>query len=425
MSKKNLLIIAGLIIMILISVVMIFLGKKEEVITYKITFETSGGSVVETQIVNSGDKVIEPSNPTKEGYTFIEWHYNGKTYDFNKEVTSDIKLIAKWLEIKEDVENFIIKFNTDGAGAIESQVVEKGNKVEKPSDPVKDGYIFKGWFLNDSLYDFETVVDSNMELKANYEKVKEEKPTTSTNKDKTPAKEEVKEEVKEEPKEETKPQEPVLKQYTVTFNSNGGSGVDSQTITEGNKVQKPNDPTRAGHTFAGWTLNGNNYDFSKAVTSDITLIAKWTEIIKNNYTVTFNSNGGSSIGSQTVTEGNKVQRPSDPTKTGHRFAGWTLNGSAYDFNSAVTGNITLVANWTQKSYSVTATAADQTSPFSRVLSVYEEGTKITVKTIQYSDGTTLCQGTNPNVNYYAIEGETSLRLVLSDGTVVTASLTIN
>ena len=62
---------------------------------------------------------------------------------------------------------------------------------------------------------------------------------------------------------------------------------------------------------------------------------------------------------------------------------------------------------------------------SRVLSVYEEGTKITVKTIQYSDGTTLCQGTNPNVNYYAIEGETSLRLVLSDGTVVTASLTIN
>ena len=55
-----------------------------------------------------------------------------------------------------------------------------------------------------------------------------------------------------------------------------------------------------------------------------------------------------------------------------------------------------------------------------ILSVYENGSKITPREIRYSDGTYLCSGSNPNVNKNAIAGETSFIVVLNDGTQVTA-----
>jgi uncharacterized repeat protein (TIGR02543 family) len=66
------------------------------------------------------------------------------------------------------------------------------------------------------------------------------------------------------------------------------------------------------------------------------------------YTVTFDSVGGSAVTAQTIEEGQNASRPADPTKDGFDFKGWTLNGSAYDFNTAVSGNITLVAAWEQQ-----------------------------------------------------------------------------
>ena len=82
---------------------------------------------------------------------------------------------------------------------------------------------------------------------------------------------------------------PVKKvQYTVTFNSNGGTAVDSQTVKYGELAVKPADPTRDGYTFNGWTLNGTPYDFSSPVTGNITLVAQWTR----NSTTGGNTGGG-------------------------------------------------------------------------------------------------------------------------------------
>lgn len=69
--------------------------------------------------------------------------------------------------------------------------------------------------------------------------------------------------------------------YTVTFNSNGGSSVLSQTIIEGEKVKEPSSPIKNGYDFGGWLLNGQVYDFQEPVTSDMTLIAVWY-VIDNN-----------------------------------------------------------------------------------------------------------------------------------------------
>lgn len=128
----------------------------------------------------------------------------------------------------------------------------------------------------------------------------------------------------------------------------------------GGTVTKPADPTRANSTFGGWyitTANGVElFDFSKGISTNTTLYAMWNNIIKLN--VTFNSNGGSAVSAATVELNAKVAKPADPTRSGYTFAGWTLNGVAYDFNSPVTNNITLDANWTQN--------AGYTNPFTDV-----------------------------------------------------------
>ena len=63
--------------------------------------------------------------------------------------------------------------------------------------------------------------------------------------------------------------------FTVTFDSDGGSSVDAQEVRNGENVSEPTTPTRAGYTFGGWQLSGSSYDFSSAVTDDITLVAVW------------------------------------------------------------------------------------------------------------------------------------------------------
>lgn len=398
MNKKKILIIGCSIVVVISAIIIFFLISNKKSLSYEITFETNGGTLVESQIVNEGEKVKKPVDPTKDGFMFVEWTYQGKTYDFSLEVTSNITLIAKWTEVEEDIEKFIVKFETDGGTTIPNQIIEKGNKVAKPIDPVKDGYTFAGWLLDDEIYDFDEIVDNNIELKAKWEKIKDtdsdnDKPTITT---------------------------PTVKKYTVTFNSSGGSSVNSQTVTEGGKASKPSNPTRNGYTFVGWTLNGSIYDFNSAVNKNITLVAKWNENAKEKYTVTFNSDGGTTVSSQTVTEGGKVSRPADPTKSGYNFGGWTLNGVSYDFNSIVSGNITLTAKWIQKSYIVKVAPVDQYSP-DRILTVYEDGNQISVSAIKYN-GVTLCSGSNMVVNMYEISGVNSLTVVLTNGSSVTANV---
>ncbi|RHR11174.1 hypothetical protein DWX58_01590 [Pseudoflavonifractor sp. AF19-9AC] len=94
-----------------------------------------------------------------------------------------------------------------------------------------------------------------------------------------------------------------LKTFTVTFNSNGGSAVASQTVTYNTVATEPAAPTRSGYTFDGWYSDEGLttvYDFSAPVTSDITLYAKWTYI-----------GGGSSSGGS-GSSGNKTETVTNP-----------------------------------------------------------------------------------------------------------------
>ncbi len=138
------------------------------------------------------------------------------------------------------------------------------------------------------------------------------------------------------------------KKYTVTFDSNGGTTVESQEVKKNKKVDRPTDPTKAGYSFVAWQLNGSDYDFDTKVTEDITLVAKWQGAQTGDYTVTFNSNGGSDVADGYANSGQVVGMPSTPTKAGYTFDGWYSDETctqAYDFTTPVTGNITLYAKW--------------------------------------------------------------------------------
>ena len=145
--------------------------------------------------------------------------------------------------------------------------------------------------------------------------------------------------------------------YTVTFETNGGSAVVSQSVTDGSKATKPADPTKTDYTFDGWYADATfakAFDFNTAITADTTIYAKWKEnaVTPVTYTVSFEVNGGSAIADQNVTSGTKATKPSDPTKADSTFDGWYQDATftvAFDFDTVITADSTIYAKWKSSS----------------------------------------------------------------------------
>ena len=146
---------------------------------------------------------------------------------------------------------------------------------------------------------------------------------------------------------------PEAKTYTVRFNSNGGSTVRAAVVKENARVSKPEDPTKDGYTFDGWYKDAEctvKMDFASVVTSDLVLYAKWVEYVApaKTFTVTFETNGGSTIVSVTVNENDRVTPPNNPTKENYSFGGWYVDAGltqAMNFDDKIVANTTLYAKW--------------------------------------------------------------------------------
>lgn len=135
---------------------------------------------------------------------------------------------------------------------------------------------------------------------------------------------------------------------TIAFDSKGGSAVASQTIPANGKITEPEDPAKEGYLFNGW-FHGDpetEWNFTTGIVTDnLTLYAKWTQGIL----VTFNTDNGSAVASQTLASGDRIVQPATPTKSGYAFAGWykesTLS-TPWDFEEdTVSENVTLYAKW--------------------------------------------------------------------------------
>lgn len=184
------------------------------------------------------------------------------------------------------------------------------------------------------------------------------------------------------------------KKFKVTFDSNGGSSVETQEVKKGEYVKKPADPKKEGYTFSYWEKDGSKFNFGTAISENITLKAKWEENAPTSYTVTFDTAGGSTIAPVKVSANGKVQKPADPTRSGYDFVGWKLNGANYDFNTTVTANITLTAEWKAQSGVETVTVTFNT----------DGGNNITPVTLKKGDKLTL--PATPTKTGYTFEGWT-------------------
>jgi uncharacterized repeat protein (TIGR02543 family) len=105
-------------------------------------------------------------------------------------------------------------------------------------------------------------------------------------------------------------------EWTLTFDTDGGTPIAAQTLAYGTTITKPANPTKEGYTFAGW----NKTIPTTMPNEDVIITAQWTI---NQYSITFDVDGGSDVTTITQDYGTPITAPTDPTKEGYTFKRWT------------------------------------------------------------------------------------------------------
>lgn len=223
-----------LIIILLVVVLSVGCDK-----SYSVTIRTEESSVVLSNIAK-GSLIKSLQIPEKPGYTFLYWQYKGEKIEDTAKIKNKMILTPIYEKNIDINKRYEVTFDSDGGSSVEAQVLKPLEKVIKPEDPVKNGYMFVGWTLNGNIYNFDSKVVESITLKAKWEKVN------------------------------------VSKIYTITFKSSGSS-VPTQKVKDNETVKKPSNPTKKGYTFKGWYYNNKPFDFSTKIHKDITLTAVWTK----------------------------------------------------------------------------------------------------------------------------------------------------
>lgn len=286
---------------------------------YTVTYDGNGGTATpSTQSIPYDTTIPVLATATRTGYSFVDWYFNGSLFDSNTKITEDITLVAQW-----SINEYTISFNSNGGSAVGQIKQDYNTAVTAPANPTKTGYTFDGWYSDAGLttaYTFTTMPAEDITLYAKW----------------------------------------TANKYTVTFDSNGGDApsVANKEVTYDQQYGALATTSRTGYTFKGWftqASGGAKIEATNLVTtaSHQTLYAQW-EI--NQYTISFNSNGGSSINPITQNYNTNVSAPTPPTKTGYDFAGWYSDVGltiAYSFTTMPAENITLYAKWTTITYTIT------------------------------------------------------------------------
>lgn len=205
---------------------------------------------------------------------------------------------------------YTVKIINQEGEILQELIVKKGENINGVKEPEKEGYIFVSWLKDGVYYDEKSPIYENITITPNYTLTPE-----------------------------------IVKNYVVSFNF--GDEIKKQTVKEGNKVTKPDDPKKEKHKFLGWFDGETLFDFDTLIEKDIILTAKYEKIV---FTITYELNGGSGTKSEEVEKGSILQKPKDPTKFGYNFDKWTKDGQKFDFNTKIENDITLKAEWVAKEY---------------------------------------------------------------------------
>ena len=218
---------------------------------YTVIFNANGGSLKDdtSQKVKYGETPAEPTPPEKEGYNFGYWYTskdNGVTedvsYNFSTTVTNDVTLYAMWIagsDIVYKVEHYKQNIEDDNYTLVESDSENKTGTIGTDTEAVAKSY--EGFSVN-PFEQKPILADGSTTVKIYYTR----------------------------------------NVYTVIFNANGGSLVETQIIKYEGNVTTPTKPTKDGFVFEGWYTSFDNgvtlntkFDFTSSITNDVILFAKW------------------------------------------------------------------------------------------------------------------------------------------------------
>ena len=271
------------------------------------TFDASGSTVAQdTMQVTYGGNFEQMPIPRYKGYFFRGWYdeqWGGRqygdedgrgTYTYDK--TEDCTLYALW----EEAPLCTVTFNPNGGTLTGAETCqEKQNeRIQKPyEEPIREGYYFRGWYKDadcTQMWDFDDPIPGNMTLYAGWD----------------------------------------ILSYVIRVRLENGEQDIIINQNYGTPVTVPDDPTREGYTFIGWDIPFPD----KMPAKIMTITAQWKI---NQYTITFDTAGGSKIAPITQDYGTSITAPANPTREGYTFMGWDKEIPA----TMPAENITITAQW--------------------------------------------------------------------------------
>ena len=273
-----------------------------------------GGNSEDIQIiVKTGSEFTAPASdglnrPDGDTGNFFMWRgSNGKFYVPGDSVPADVTaLTVQWTD-----PTYAVTLHPNGGtinnGNVTEYIYGVGATLPTADDMTYTGHTFKGWYDNEGLTGDPVMAIGGTEMgnKEYWAKW-------------------------------------TINQYTITFDTDGGSEVAPITQDYGTAITAPADPTREGYTFTGWdtaipaTMPAHN----------MTITAQWTV---NQYTITFDTDGGSEVAPITQDYGSAITAPAAPTREGYTFTGWDKTIPA----TMPAGDMTITAQWTVNQYTIT------------------------------------------------------------------------
>ncbi|MBQ7074958.1 InlB B-repeat-containing protein [bacterium] len=275
---------------------------------HTITFDTKGGTPIAPITTGFDYDITAPADPTKPGYTFLGW---------DKEIPdtmpdADMTITANW-----DINQYTLTLKLDNG---EEDIVITGvyhSAISAQPDPQREGHTFKGWSktIPTEMQAEDMIITANWEINKN----------------------------------------------TLTFNLDNGDDPIVSILNFGDTITVPENFSRTGYTFSGW-----NKDIPATMPdTGLVITALWNV---NQYTFTFDTDGGTPIDPIVKDYREVVTKPADPTKTGYTFSGWDKTIPA----KMPAHDDTFTVQWKMNQY-VISFDADGGTPVEAITADYNSG----------------------------------------------------
>ncbi len=274
--------------------------------------------------LSSLDNANDFSTLTKDGYSFLGWtteRNSTTTYNLDSLITENLNLFAKW---QKTTVYFTVEFRYEDNSLAFKTTIEEGRSISQiPAPKTIEGYEFTRWYYFDNASQKQTfdkdlfIFNADTIIYAEYN----------------------------------------VLQFEVTFNADNNTANTVVKVDYSNTVARPAPPTKEGFDFIDWFAGDYKFQFDTPITSDLTLTAKWQEIIPDTFKVNFyNEKNGTLVHTETVNGGEFASIPTGIVKNGYKLDGWFyvgINGeSTFTEEIAITSNMDVYAKFSKLTFKV-------------------------------------------------------------------------